>query len=88
MKEIKLDERCNRAFRYDRDAENRVISDDIFNQYVLGGIEVLYQKIMQDTKDVDDYIIKSYMLMKELNENYISIISEDEFKELFKIAGN
>ena len=44
---VPLQERMNRAFRYDRDEEKRSVGDEIFNGYVRGGIEILYEQLIE-----------------------------------------
>lgn len=53
---VSLDERMNRAFRYDRDEEKRSKGDEIFRGYVRGGIEILYEQLIQGAETKDDDI--------------------------------
>lgn len=55
---VSLDERMNRAFRYDRDEEKRRKGDEIFKGYVRGGIEVLYEQLIQGAETKSDDIQK------------------------------
>ena len=55
---VSLDERMNRAFRYDRDEEKRSKGDEIFKGYVRGGIEVLYEQLIQGAETKSDDIQK------------------------------
>ena len=68
---LSQDERLDRAFRYDRDEERRKAGDEIFLAYLLGGIELLYEELVEDsTSTEDDYenlcrFVKSYYKSNE-----------------------
>lgn len=85
---VELDTRINKAFRYDRDLEKRKPGDVIFDQYVLGGIEVLYEKIMLDSEDKDDYLKKLYVFINDFNNRYNSVIDDEDIYRMCKLAGN
>lgn len=53
---LDIEERINRAFRYDRDLEKQKECEKIFMHYVLGGLEVLYEKLIEPSKTLDDYV--------------------------------
>jgi len=74
---LSFEERSNKAFRYDNDKQNRELCENVF-----------YEKLIVDATSIDDYILNNYKFMKELDEDYIKLISEDELIELFKVAGN
>lgn len=70
-KEIRL----NRAFRYYNESEEyKRECYDIFNSYLLGGVEILYEKIIGDSKELDDYIVNLYDFFDEFNSRYRSVI--------------
>ncbi len=50
----------------------------IFDQYVLGGIEVLGDKLLKDATTIDDYINNIYNFISEYNDRYNKTISEEE----------
>ena len=63
-----LEDRINRAFRDDsledisgRHKENM----ELFNSYVLGGIEILYEKLLETGATREDYMKNAYKFMKE-----------------------
>ena len=85
---LSIDERMDRAFRYDKDKEKRKISDELFEQYVLGGIEVLYEKIMEDAKELDDYLQNIFKFISEYNERYSSMIENKEIYDLCRLASD
>ncbi|MDD6135069.1 MAG: hypothetical protein PUB49_10355 [Selenomonadaceae bacterium] len=51
---VSVDERINRAFRYDRQPDKRAYGDKVFNQYLLGGIEVLYEELIEGKDSLDE----------------------------------
>lgn len=82
---LELDERIKRAFRDDsldevhEQHKNNML---IFNSYVLGGIEVFYEKIIEQSVTELDYLKKSYEFMKEHNLTMASQTAEDFLNDL------
>lgn len=77
---ISTDERINRAFRYDadvKDADKLAKNLELFNSYIRGGIEIVYEKLTDGCATQDDYITKAYDLMDSFAEE-IKGISYDE----------
>ena len=65
--------RLDRAFKY---ANNTLVKEEcykIFEKYILGGIEVLYEKLIVDAKTLDDYIKKIDDFVSEYKERYEKI---------------
>lgn len=63
--------RIDRAFRYDADtnqAANLEKNMELFHSYVLGGIEVLYEKSTDGCITQEDYITRVYEMMKSFSE--------------------
>lgn len=75
---VDIETRANRAFRYDRNVEKRQYGDLIFNSYVLGGIEVLYEKLFTDAEDAEDYILNLHSFTSDFNERYYNITSNED----------
>ena len=72
-KELRLD----RAFRYyNKDEEFKRECYDIFNSYILGGVELLYEKIVGNGKNLDDYCMNLYEFLEEFNNRYTEIEGE------------
>ena len=65
-----FDERQSRAFRYDNNEEKRKEGDDIFESYVRGGIEVLYEKIIKNGNTTEEYIFNLFEFLQEFNDRY------------------
>lgn len=68
---LTLEEKINRAFR---DDSNRDVSDrhkqnmDLFNSYVLGGITMLYDKIIGEGINSEDFMRNSFEFIRDRNE--------------------
>ena len=80
--ELSIEERLDNAFRYNSDSEERIKCNKIFEEYVLGGIEVLEEKLLKDASSVDDYINNIYNFICEYNDRYNKSISEEEILDL------
>ena len=80
--ELSIEERLDNAFRYNSDSEERNKCDRIFEEYVLGGIEVLEEKLLKDASEIDDYINNIYDFISEYNDRYNKSISEEEILDL------
>lgn len=79
---IENEERLNRAFRYVDDREKRKVGDEVYLSFVLGGVEVLYEKILENTSNPEEIINNMYCFIKELNERYNQDIDEDILRNL------
>ncbi|MDB2116845.1 hypothetical protein [Clostridium paraputrificum] len=68
------DVRLDRAFRYyNKEEEFKKQCYDIFNSYILGGVEVLYEKIISNGKTLDDYAVNLYDFLEEFNSRYEAV---------------
>lgn len=78
-------QRVDRAFRQDAE-KNKNISDqnlELFNAYVLGGIEELYAMFIEGCSNRDDYINKIYDTVTNFKDEIEgSIDYENKLKEL------
>ena len=54
----------------------------LFHSYVLGGIEVLYEKYTDGCTTQDDYLERIYTLMTDFKEEIQGISYEDKLKQL------
>lgn len=78
--EISLDDRVARAFRDDSLKEKTEAHKEnmkLFHSYVLGGIEILYEKIIEKGATEQDFIKNAYDFMKAINYS-VNKISADE----------
>ena len=64
-----IEEALNIAFKLDYKDEERKEYDDIYNSYVLGGLEEMYEQIFEKegAKTIDEYIQNMYEFLEELN---------------------
>ena len=81
---LPIEERLDRAFRYAKGSNEKEECYKIFEKYVLGGIEVLKEKLLDNDKAtvVDDYTNNIYYFLQDYNDRYNNIISENEILDL------
>lgn len=77
-----LETRMDNAFKYDRKEDLRKPGDEIFNQYVLGGIEVLHEKLIEGIEDIDQLVERIFYFFDEFQTRYEEKIDFDEIEEL------
>ena len=65
-----IDTRLDRAFRYENGSEEKEECYKIFEEYVLGGIEVLQEKLLNNATNIDEYIYNISNFISEYNERY------------------
>jgi len=82
---VTLEERIDRAFRDDADeskSEKIAANMNLFHSYVLGGIEVLYEKFSEGCTTPDDYLERVFMLMKDFKDELQGIPYEEKLAQL------
>lgn len=79
---LSIEQRLDRAFRYTKDSPEIEECYKIYEQYILGGIEVLDEKLLVDATSVDDYINNIYDFINDYNARYNKTISEDDILKL------
>lgn len=85
--EASFDERLNKAFRYyGNESEQTLADEQLFEQYVRGGIDVLYEKLIENAINPDDYLKNLYDFMEEINDRYNSVVTSDSILELCRLA--
>lgn len=85
--EPSFDERVNKAFRnYGNDSKQTIADELLYDQYVQGGIEVLFEKLIEGTPNPEDYITRLYDFMEEFNERYNESVSDDKILDLCALA--
>ncbi len=77
-KDKPMEERVKIAFKMDNDDNARLEYDNVYNEYVLGGIEVLEERIFEDADDVDGYLMNLYKFLDEFNNRYYAKIEADD----------
>ncbi|MDD5017973.1 MAG: hypothetical protein PHO15_07760, partial [Eubacteriales bacterium] len=83
--EPNLDERINKAFRY-YGSETAQPDEALFEEYVRGGVEILYEKLISNIGSEGDYLKNLYNFMEEFDERYNQAISADSILDLCKLA--
>lgn len=84
---ISKDERINRAFRWDAYNNGKELEQNIklFNDYVFGGIEILYEDYCSDCTMEEDYIDKAYDVVKKFDEDLSELTCNEEIERLTSI---
>ena len=76
--ESDLERRIEKAFRGMNDASD----EELYESYVRGGIEVLYEKLIEGASKPEDYINKLYDFLEEFDERYNQEIDIESVLEL------
>lgn len=67
--EPNIEKRVDKAFR-EYGSEQAKSDEELYESYVRGGINVLYEKLMGGVNNQDDYIPRLYDFMEEYDERY------------------
>ena len=78
-------ERIDKAFRH-IGSEKATPDEELFESYVRGGIDVLYEKLIEGANSSDDYIIKFYDFLEEFNDRFNASVTTDSILDLCKLA--
>ncbi len=83
--ESNFDNRLNKAFNY---SQNERPKEDVglFEQYTLGGIEVLYEKLIKNANKPEDYISNLMGFIQEFNDRFNSSVDSVNLVELCRSA--
>jgi hypothetical protein len=85
--EPSFDERVNKAFRYYGNNNEQTLADEqLYEKYAYGGVELLYEKLIEGATNPEDYITRLYDFMEEFNERYNESISDDKILDLCALA--
>lgn len=76
-----LEKRVDKAFRFYGSEEGK---DDqlLYNQYVLGGVDKLYEKLMAGVTDSDDYFVRLYEFLEEVNDRWMTVQEDVDYTNL------
>jgi hypothetical protein len=80
-----FEERMNKAFRY-YGREEAKDDEELYEQYVRGGVDVLYEKLIENAKTSDDYLKNLYDFLEEFDERYNQTVSTDSILDLCRLA--
>lgn len=85
--ETRNDQRIDAAFRLvGKDETHDQLSQ--YDQYILGGVDVLYEKLIQTSKTKKDYLANLFDFLDDINERYNEDIKTDRVNELLALARN
>ena len=71
------EKRIEKAFRGNKDESDEAL----YESYVRGGVEVLYEKLMYGVTSPDDYVNRLYDFLEEFDERYNQNIDMDQTLE-------
>lgn len=77
------EERIDRAFRYEGNPEKLKPLENIFFQYMRGGIEILYERLVRDANSTEDDIQNILSLAEEC-KSMVKGFSKEEINEMYK----
>lgn len=80
-----IDKRIERAFRDDSEKENEKKMEEnmnIFNSYVRGGIEILYENIINNKTSLEEFVDNIYKFVKISNDVIKGINYDQEMKNI------
>lgn len=81
---IDKETRIDRAFKYyNKSEEFKKQCYDIYNSYVLGGIEILYEKIIGNGTEIEEYMENLYEFLDEFNMKFNIIKGDEDIKDLY-----
>ncbi len=71
------EEKINRAFRCDEHSEEFQNNLELFNSYVRGGIEIMYEKFTDGCRTQEDYLDRTYEVINSFQKELDGISDED-----------
>ena len=74
-----VDKRIDKAFRHMGDDPK---DEERFDSYVRGGVDVLYEKLIEGASTPDDFINRLYEFVEEFQDRFNSEISCDDIMQL------
>lgn len=80
-----IEKRIDKAFR-DYNSDRATEDEKLFESYVLGGVDVLYEKIIGSANNAEAYMSNLYDFMEDINERYNQTIDANYIEELCKFA--
>lgn len=83
--EASFENRLDKAFRY-YGSDDNVSDKQLFEKYVRGGVDVLYEKLIEEANSTEDYLRNLYDFLEEFHERYNEAVSNDIIMELCVLA--
>jgi phosphoglycolate phosphatase-like HAD superfamily hydrolase len=78
-----FDKRIEKAFR-DYGSDQAKPDEDLYESYVRGGVDVIYEKLINGSQQPGDYLRKLYEFLEEFEERYSQ--NSDEILDLVRLA--
>ena len=75
------DARINKALR---NRGEDPADEERFDSYVRGGVDVLYEKLIEGAEKPEDYVVRLYEFLEEFEERFNSSVSSDSILALCK----
>lgn len=73
------DKRIDKAFRH---MGEDPADEERFDSYVRGGVDVLYEKLIEGASDPNDYVTRLYEFLEEFDERFNESINNDDILSL------
>jgi len=83
--EPEFEERINKAFRY-YGSEKASADEELYEEYVRGGVDVLYEKLLSNIASEEDYLKNLYDFLEEFDERYNQTVTTDSILDLCRLA--
>lgn len=83
--EPNFEERLQKAFNY-FGSEKAKNDEELFEQYSLGGIEILYEKLIKDAHTPEDYLSNLMGFVQDFNDRYNATVDSMNLIELCRTA--
>lgn len=80
-----VEKRVDKAFR-NYNSERAAQDELLYNSYVLGGVDVLFEKIIGTSSGPEAYLSNLYDFMEEIDERYNQSVDITRMEELCKLA--
>ena len=80
-----FEERVNKAFRY-YGSDKAKPDETLYEQYVLGGVNILHRKLIESARSEEDYLTNLYDFIEEFDERYNQSISTNDISDLCRLA--
>ena len=84
---LTLDEKINRAFRVDSlstNSEDFQKNMELFNEYVRGGIEIMYKKFTDECYTRVEYLDRTFEIIKDFQDEIDGVSYSDKIKALIE----
>lgn len=75
------DKRIDKTFRQ---MEDNAEDEARFDGYVRGGVDVLYAKLIEGSKEPSDYFSRMYQFLEEFQDRFYGAVTEEQLQKLSK----